>query len=81
MSRRVKEGRRLTQRQVTVAGLTVTVEAVPWCDCEHPEWKGLTRRGDGIWVRACCMRRPQHMFDKFADNPVPIGNINERNPS
>jgi hypothetical protein len=73
VSRRVKEGRRLTQHQITVAGLTVTVEALPWCDCT-PAVMGFTKRSDGCWVKPCCMRRTHQMWVEYGDNPVPIGN-------
>lgn len=70
MSRRAKPRPRAVDA-LEVGGIVIEVPAKPWCDCVNPVWKGLTRRDDGIWVRACCMRRTQHMYERYQDDPVP----------
>jgi hypothetical protein len=71
VARRKQPKARLTEHQFMLGGIVIGTPAAPWCDCEKPEWNGLTRREDGIWVRACCMRRTKHMFDLYGDDPVP----------
>lgn len=55
---------------LVVGGLLIRGPAAPYCDCTHPAM-GFTKRHDGAWVRPCCMRRTQQMFDKFGDGPIP----------
>jgi hypothetical protein len=68
MARRKQKQVESTEGMFTLGGFTFRA---PYCTCEQPVWKGQTRRDDGVWVRACCMRRTKHMFEKFGDEPVP----------
>lgn len=41
----------------------------PWCDCERPTI-GFTKRSDNVWVKPCCMRVTQTVWDKQGAKPV-----------
>jgi hypothetical protein len=47
-----------------IDGVEFVFPAQPFCDCINPVWKGATKRGDGVWVRPCCMRPTKQSYEK-----------------
>ena len=58
------EPRPLETEVFVIDGVEYAFAAKPYCDCEKPVWKGFTKRGDGVWVRPCCMRPTKSSHEK-----------------